>query len=122
MAVPINNHGKSCRLRFQIQFAQVVQHIDRDATNFKHIGRRNLLRPGFPIHIAANGGNRRNLSQLFQDVRIADVSGMNDVVRSAQGGESFGTKQAMSIRNDADTQCLHAIRFGSRGLAGPARI
>ena len=114
MAVAIYNHGKSCRLRLQIQFAQVMQHTDRDATNFKHISRRNLLCPAFPIYIASDGSNRRNRSQLFQDVKIADISSVNDVVRSAQSGESFGTKQTMGIRNDANARRLHTIRLAYR--------
>lgn len=86
VAVPINDNRKSGGFGFQIQFRQVVQDVDRHALDFKHIGGRNLLRPCFPIHVAADRGNRRDLSQFFQDNWIADVAGVNDIVRPAQGG------------------------------------
>ena len=102
MGVPAHYNLKSCRFRFQIQFVQIVQNVDRDAADFEHIGGGNLLRPGVAIHVAANRGNWRNLSQPFQDGRIADVAGMNDVVRAAQRGQSLRTKQSVSIGDDAD--------------------
>ena len=102
MAVPADDNCKSRRFRLQIQFVQIVKHIDRDAADFEHIRGGDLPGPGFAIHISADRGNWRNLSQLFQDGGIADVAGMNDVVGAAQSGESLRTKQAVGIGDDAD--------------------
>ena len=102
MAVPVDDDRKSRSLRLQIQFVQVVQNVDRHAADFKHIGGRNFPRPSGAIHVAANRGDGRNLGQLFQDGGIADVPGMNDVVGTAQRGESLRAKQAVSIRDNAD--------------------
>ena len=102
MGVPAHNHLKSCRFRLQIQLVQIVKNVDRDAGDFEHIRGWNLPRPGVAIDIATNRCNGSNLSQRLQNGGIADVAGMNDVVRAAQRGESLGTKQAVSIGDDAD--------------------
>ena len=116
MGMPVNHNRKSRRLRFQIKLVQIVQHVDRDAADFEHIRGRNLARPGLAIHVAANRGDRRNLCQLFQNGRIADVAGMNDVVGAAQSGKSLRTKQAVGIGNDADDEHLqvHMLRALAR--------
>lgn len=79
-----------------------MQHVDGDTANFEHIRGGNLPRPGFAVHIAANGSDWPNLSQLAEDFATADVTSVNDVVRSAQGGKGFGTKQTVSIGNNPD--------------------
>ena len=102
MTMSVNDEGKSRSIRLQIQFSQVMQYVDGDAANFKYVGRGNFPRPDFAIHVAAYGSHRRNRSQIFQDVRIADVASMNDVVGSAQGGKSLRTKQTVRVGDDAD--------------------
>jgi hypothetical protein len=92
MAVSADNHIKSRSFGLQIQFIQVVKHVNRNSGDFKHIRGRDLLSPRFPVHIAADRGYGRNLSQRFEDHRIADVAGMNDVVGAVQSGKGLGAK------------------------------
>ena len=66
MAMSVHDDGKSRSFWLQIQFSQVMQHIDGDAADFEHIGRGNFPRPSLAIHVAADGSNRRNRSQLFR--------------------------------------------------------
>ncbi len=102
VAVARDDHIKSSRLRFQIKIPKAVQHIDRDAAGFENIRERNIFRPGVAIYVAPNRSNRRNLSQLFEDHRVANVPGMNDVIGTAQRCDRLRTKHAMSIGNNSD--------------------
>ena len=110
MAVSEDYNIKSRLFGLQIQFVQVVEHIDRNSADFKHIRRRDLLGPRFPIHIAADRCYGRNLRQRFQDQRIADVASMNDVIRTTQSGKGLRAKQSVRIGDDADDH--HCPRRG----------
>jgi hypothetical protein len=49
------------------------------------------------IDIAADGGDRGNFAQLFQDPRIAHVSGVENVLDAAQSRDGLRAKQAVRI-------------------------
>jgi hypothetical protein len=88
-----------------------VQDVDGDPLNLKHVGCRNLLCPGFAIYVAANCGERRDLTELLQDVRITDVPGVSDVVGATQSGEGLRAKQAVGVGDDADEDGSSQVRF-----------
>ena len=58
--------------------------------------------PGVFVDVAANRGERRERGKLVKDFGRADVTGVNDVGGTAQSGEGIGTKQAVSVGDDAD--------------------
>ena len=49
------------------------------------------------IDIAADGGDRGNFAQRFQDPRVAHVSGVEDVLNAAQSRDGLWSEQAVSI-------------------------
>jgi len=87
---------------FQIELSQVVEDIDADAPKFHEFGLRKFARPRFFVDVAANGGHGRDLFQSVENLWIADVSGVNDVVRAMKCLQSLGTKQTVRVGNDAD--------------------
>ncbi len=75
-----NDSSESGGLGLEIELGQVVKDVYRYTGYFEHVGDGNLTSPGSAIDVAADCGYRRNLRQLVEDSRIADVSGVDDVV------------------------------------------
>ncbi len=87
---------------FQIELRQIVQHVDGNAAALDDVGRWQLAGPCGRIDIAADGGYGRDRRELLENLRRANVSRVNDVLRTAQRGESFRAKQAVGVGDDAD--------------------
>jgi hypothetical protein len=102
MAVAGDGHFESCGFRLQIEFCKVVEHIDADAGDLDHFRVGQLFGPFFLVDVAANGRKGRDRLQLLENLRSADITGMDDVPRSTQGFEGLRTKQAMRVGDDAD--------------------
>ncbi|CAI8858530.1 hypothetical protein EMIT0P12_30030 [Pseudomonas sp. IT-P12] len=66
-----------------------------------------VLRPlGLQVVITAHDVQLRDCPQLIQNVRMADVAGMDDPLTALQRSKRLGTEQAMGVRDDAD---FHAV-------------
>jgi len=70
------------RCRLQIEFREIVQHVDGNASELDDFSFRQLAGPGGFVDIAANGGQWPNGRQFFQNLRSADVSRVKDAVRA----------------------------------------
>ena len=89
-------------LRLEIQTSEIVQHIDANAAQLKHLSFRQLARPRGFVDVATDGGDGSDGGKLFEDFRRADISGMNDVCGPAQRLNSLGAQQAVRVGDDAD--------------------
>src|SRR5882757_9974207 len=54
MAVPVDHHSESGRLRLQVEFRKNVQQVNRHALDFDNLGQRNLSRPDLAVNIPTN--------------------------------------------------------------------
>ncbi len=88
--------------RLQIELRQIMQYIDGDSANLDDFCRRQLAGPRLFVDIAADSGYGRDRRQLIKNLGSAHIACMDDVLRAAQRCESLGSKQAVSIGNDAD--------------------
>ena len=102
MAVSGNHNLESRSLRLQIQRSEIVKHIYGDTGEFHHLSLRKLQRPRPLVNISAHGCNWRDLPKLLQNLRLAHIPRMNDVLRPPQRGHSFRSQQAVRIRDNAD--------------------
>ena len=74
--------------------------VNVHSSQLDHFRFRKLLCPRLTVDIPANSGDWSNPLQCRNDVRRANVSGMNDVLRSPQRMKGFRPKQSVSIRNN----------------------
>jgi hypothetical protein len=86
----------------EVQFCQIVEDVDREAACFKHLDFGQLARPRSFVDVATYGGDGSNRGESWEDFWRADVAGVDDALRSAQGFDGFGAKQAVSVGDDAD--------------------
>jgi len=78
--VTVSTHysRESGGLRLKVHLRQIVQHVDRNPANFKHLGFRQLTSPRLFIDIAAHRGHGRDRSKLFKNLRRSNIPGMNN--------------------------------------------
>lgn len=93
---------KSSRLRLQIELRQVVQHVDGNARELDALSRRQFARPSILIHVASDGGNRRDGFKFLKNLVRANVPRVDYVFRLAQRLQCFRAKQAVRIGDDAN--------------------
>lgn len=68
------------RLRLEIQFGKVVQNVNGNAADLKHVRFRQPVGPWSFVNVPANSGDRGNLGKPFENPRRADIASMNKVV------------------------------------------
>ena len=78
MAEDHNLEAGRCRL--QVEFREIVQHVDGNASELDDFSFRQLVGPGSLVDIAANGRHWRDGGKFFHNLGRADVSGVKDVV------------------------------------------
>jgi hypothetical protein len=79
-----------------------MQNVNRDAGEFDHFGLGQWARPRGFVDVASDGGYGRKRSELLENLRLSDVSGVNNVIGPAQCRERLGTKQAVRVGDNAD--------------------
>ena len=102
MTVTVNNRSESRSFWLQIELINVVQHKNGNALEFHDIGLRKFAGPGAVIDIAADSSHRGSLGEPVQNRRIANITRMNNMVRSLERLDGFSPKQSMCVRDDAD--------------------
>ena len=102
VAVAGDHDFESRGFGFQVKLRKIVQNINGDASEFDDFRFGEFAGPRCFVDVAADCGHRRNRSELLENLRLADVSGVNDVIGSPQRGDSFGAKQTVRVGDDAD--------------------
>ena len=102
VAVPRDHDPESRGLRLQIEPRQIVEDINRNPREFNNFRLRETSSPCALVDIAANRRHRRKRRKLLENLRRANVSCVNDVIRPAQRLQRFGTKQPVRVGDDAD--------------------
>jgi len=74
--------------------------IEQGLTNFNDLRFRKLTGPTTCIHISSHSVDRSYAVQCLQDVRPADVTGMNDEVHTFKGLDPLTSQMTMGIRDD----------------------
>jgi hypothetical protein len=68
----------------QIQFVNIMQHVDGYSSGLYDGRLKQLGRPGSCVDIAFHHDNRRQLTKLREDLRFSHVPGMDNELGSAQ--------------------------------------
>jgi len=85
----------------QVEVMDGVNEVEESAGQLDGFGFGELGAVAVGVDVAADGGDRGELAQGTENARVADISGVEDVVDSAQRGERFGAQQAVGVGDDA---------------------
>lgn len=102
VGVAADDGGESGGFGVEVEGVEVVNDVDNSAGEFDDFSSVETLGPGLDVDIAADGGDGRDFLERGNDLRIADVAGMDDVLRAAQESERFRTEQAVRVRDNAN--------------------
>jgi len=95
--MPADDDVESGCGRVQVEFMNIVQHIDVGGTRFNDGGERQRGGPGSVVNVASDGYDRSESFERVQDFRLPDVPGMNNQVRAFQRSPGFVAQQAVSV-------------------------
>jgi len=98
-----NNHVDPTRRWIESQVVDVMKDIDRVVAKPDRLCIRIIVRPGPVIDIPPNCDNRRNPAESVDDLRAADVTGMDDVGHADQPLLGFRTQEPVCIRDNSDS-------------------
>ena len=102
MAMSVDHCTESGGLWLQIESGEIVEHVDRYASDFDYFRCGQRARPWFSVDVAANRGHRRDVCERFEDFRSADVSRVKNAVGSAQGLHGLGPQPAVGVGDYAE--------------------
>ncbi len=99
---------------------QVVDGVDEEeelTAEVDGFGHREFGAGSMCVDVAADGGDGGDLAEAVEDLGIANVAGVEEMVTAGKGGEDFGTEQTVSVGENADA---HGLRV-SCGTGNNAR-
>jgi hypothetical protein len=98
----------------EIQLLDVVQDVDRHPADLERGGKWHRPRPRPFVVVASDGRDRGDVPQGIQNLRPADVAGMNDSLDAGERSESLRPKQPVGIGNEPDYRGSMKLRFRHR--------
>ncbi len=108
MGVP-EDHGRHIGgTGLQVEAGKVVEDVEQPPGDFHHGGFGQRVRPGTPIHVAADGRHPGDPPERLQHRRVADVAGMDDVGDPRERLHRFRAEHSVRVRDDPDPEAsLH---------------
>lgn len=105
-----DDSGKAGGTRVEVELVQVVQHVQPPTAYLDRGGGRDFGGAGESVVVAAYGRYRRNRRQRRENIRRADVAGVQDVLDPSERGECFGTHQTMRVGDDPNQMAVRPSR------------
>jgi len=121
--MPTDDDVELCDGRVEVELLKVVKDVDQGRASFDDCRQRQLRCPGSLVDVSSDGDQRRHRAELFEDLRLADIAGVEDQVGSAESRQRLRTHEAVGIGDQADdVRVDHAVPLppGLRGHLGEA--
>jgi hypothetical protein len=100
--MPRDDNAESGGFGIKVEVADIVHAVDRNPADFNSFGRLNRVSPHSEIIVAAHGDNRRDSAQLIQNLRTANIAGVQDVIDSGKRAYCLRTHEVVGVGNQAD--------------------
>lgn len=84
-----------------INMGEIMDGIDEQRAYLQKLGLFKVLYPLTTITVAADGGKRRQISEFFQDGRVADIPRVDDEIAASQELPGLGPQKPVSVGNEA---------------------
>ena len=108
--VAVEYSAEFCGCGIEMQSVHIVEHVDVVAFEEQHFGFRETAARAALVHVAADGGNRCELLERFENGWVADVAKVQDVFDTGEGGDDFRAQKTMRIADDTN---LHRPKLNS---------
>ena len=105
VGVAADDDGDACGFGVEVEPVDGMDEVEEAASEFYGFGFGELGTGAVGVGVAADGCHGSDLAQSGEYVRIADVSGVEDVVDGmpvgAQGCDGFGAEETVGVGDDA---------------------
>ena len=108
-----NDHTDACGLRLDVKVEEIVQHVDGRAADFDKVRSGELRAGSFGVDVAFDRGHGSDDGKAAENVDVAHVSCMQDVVHTLQHADDLRTQESVRIRNDTYPECATAVHVSS---------
>jgi hypothetical protein len=87
--------------RIDVDFLHVVKDVNADSLQLQSEVERDLRGPRALVVVSPDRVDRRYGAQLFENLGVADVARMDDVLNARECPDRFGAKQSVRIGDEA---------------------
>jgi hypothetical protein len=89
-------------VRVEVEVVDGVEHVEETAGELNGFGGGELGAGAVGVDVAADGGDGRDAAEFGEDVGVADVAGVKDVIDTSEGGEELWAEETVGVRDHAD--------------------
>lgn len=95
--VPADDGRDAGRGWVEVEGGEIMQHVEVVSGKLDELGGRKLGAWAEAVDVSAYGGDGGDGAEGVDNRRVADVTGVEDVIDAAESGEGFGAEQAVSV-------------------------
>lgn len=95
-----NDNASFCSGKVEIKRGQVVDDVDVNRTQMKQLCLLQAACPSAFVVVASDSRDGSDCLELFDNLRAANISRMDDVVTALKECPGFRPQQSMSIRDE----------------------
>jgi hypothetical protein len=100
VGVAVEDDAEAGGLGLDVEVGKVVEHVDEAAAELEGFGGGEVGAGAVAVDVAANGGDGSNVAEGFEDVGVADVAGVEDVVDAREEREKLWAEEAVGVGED----------------------
>ena len=97
-----DDNAESGGFGIEVEVTDIVHDVDRNPADFNLLGRLNRISPHSEIIVAAHGDNRRDPAQLIQNLRTANIAGVQDLIDTGKRAHCLRPHEVVGVGNQAD--------------------
>jgi hypothetical protein len=97
VGVAVDDRAHLGGLRIQVEVSQVMEHVDQMAVELEGFcgGKKCAVAVG--VDVAADGGDWGDGAEGFENARVTDVAGVENVIDARYGWKDFGAEYAVGV-------------------------
>lgn len=92
MRVPVENNADTCSLRNKVEICDGVQHVDEAATELDSFSGGEFGALPELVDVTANGCDGGDATKFSQDVGVADIASVQDMVDTCECWKKLRSK------------------------------
>jgi hypothetical protein len=104
-----NNHVDTAGYGIEFQLMDIMQNVDGPAAKLDRSRRGIARRPIGGVHVPPDRNDGRDPAQLGNDLRPADIAGVDDMLNTGKALLRLGAQQAVRVRNDSDPHLIRQL-------------
>ena len=98
-----------------VEFREIMDDVDEYVTHSDQLGRGEVRRPRLRVVVASDCNQRSHDGEFIENLRLADITAMNDVVAAHEKRARVRPQKPVGIRNKSDAKLIVGVHEISGG-------